>query len=469
MKKKVIRYMCIMLSLIIVLSLLAGCQTQTPSADPAPPASNDNPESPNEPAAQEPEPATAADDGFTLVVCAQEYYTDSGMPHPNTGELSVVLTELVPEFKRRFPNVELEFEMLQGGADDYPVYLLRGAAGTLADVMMIDSFWTPGFASQGYLTPLNQILDQSQVDDIFPAFQCSYDGDVYVLVPSTGLNGVLWYRKSHVEEAGLTMPPQSWDEMREYAQKLTTPEHYGLTMSLGLSEMATVCLLGYYWAGDDEFVKEDNYPAFNNQISVDLFNMLKGIWDDGSLPPESLTVGYAESERLFTMGQASMLQHGSWLANGWDEIAPDFADDIGLSVLPPYPGTGRSSNNAGGIGWGAPCADPAKFEAVKAYLELVVVDHVWTNKIFAESGDLPTNRNVTSDQVTWINPLYSDTIMQILSSSKTRPTVDIYPEASNLYATAMQEVLLGEKDAATALTDAYDEVILRAKDAGYIN
>ena len=398
-------------------------------------------------------------------------FFDSGIPggvaHPNTGETSVVVTDLHEEIFARTPNVTWEFEALQGDTEGFNSYLLRGAAGTLPDISMLDGYWVAAFASQGFTTAMERVLTTEQLDIYYPAFRNMYRGETHGLVMSTNFNGVLWYRISHMEELGLTMPPPSWDALRDYAYQLTIPgERYGFVMPMARSEHTNVCLLGFYWGAQIPFVDENNVAVFNNPTSIALFELLRGMYDDGSLPHAALTMMYDDAERLFIIEQASILQHGAWLASRWP-LTVDFADDVGVSPLPPYAGTGISSQNAGGWGLSVTTDDEAKFPAIAEFLSVMLLEPEWVILRLAEASDIPVTSNIPSEAVTWLPEQYADTIMAMLPTANTRPIVQIYPDASLEFVRAMQEAVTGVTDPETALAEAVERVAEIARESGW--
>ena len=397
-------------------------------------------------------------------------YYDTGVPggpvHPNTGEPSVLLSKHYPEIFSRTPNVTWEFEALQSATEGYNSYLLRGASGTLPDLSLLDGYWVAAFASQNYTIPMEDVLPADKLDLVYPAFRNMYDGKTHGIVMSTAFNGVLWYRESHLAELGLTMPPQSMEQLADYAKQLTIPgERYGLAMPMAKSEPTTVCLLGYYWGAQQPFVDSNNVAQFNNKTSIDLFNFLKTMYDDKSIPDESLTMSYEDAERMFTTGKASILQHGSWLT-GWDVRTPDFADDIMVSPLP-APAGGISSQNAGGWGLSVTTKDTAKYPAIAEFISVIILEPEFVKLRLTECGELPVSSNFSPEDVDWIPEKYAKTIMDMLPDANTRPIVEVYPDASLEYCQAMQEVVMNVKDAETALDDAVDRVAETARESGW--
>ena len=401
----------------------------------------------------------SAEEPVTLSIMMMPEWIPGGPVSDHTGETSVVVTKILEEFKKRCPNVELEFEALQGDTDGYNSYLLRGAAGTLPDVTMLDGYWVASFASQGYTYPMEGRIDQKILDDYYDAFKMKYNGETHGLVYSTSFNGVVWYRKSMLKEAGYDELPTDWDEFWKCIRALNKPgEHYGMAMSCAVTEATTCSLLGLYWAGQDVFVDDDNVAQFNNPTSVRIFNTFKELYDEGVMPPETLNVDYGIAQDLFTKGQTATLVHGSWLCNSWDNLAPEFADDIGVALFPKDPDTGKSSENAGGWNFSITTADTSKDEYISVFLDLMLTDPDFASDRILESGDLPVTQTIGALDADWVPEQYRDVIMGVLPDSNTRPVVSVYPTASEYYDEAFQQVLMGEKDAESALADAVKKV-----------
>ena len=95
------------------------------------------------------------------------------------------------------------------------------AAGTAADVNLMDSFMVSELASAGYLEPLGDLAagwDQYQY--YLPGLLevASYQGEVYALPTDTDVR-MLWYDKANFEKAGIAMPwaPKTWDDILDAA------------------------------------------------------------------------------------------------------------------------------------------------------------------------------------------------------------------------------------------------------------
>lgn len=453
---------------IALLALLSGCATvpQPPAPEPV---TQTEVEAPQEEAA----PAeTEYEQTLTLVI------------HPNTkpnggiveatGKQSVEYREMFPAFRERNPNTELIAEELLGDTEGRTKYLLQCRGGNQADVIQLDGFWVAEFAAIGCTRPLDDLLPQELLDDYFDAFKVKYQGKTHALIPGTAFNSMLWYRTDLLEEAGLEGPPKDWNELKEYAEKLTVKDEdgnvirYGLAFSGARSELTSVTILGFYWQGEDVFVTDDNRPAYNNQTSVDVFNLFADMYQNGWVMPEVINMGYTEVQQAFFADKAAMMLHGSWLSSGMYNLAPDLEGKVGLSPNPVYPRTGNRGTNAGGWSFAITTPDDEKVEAAADLMYILNGGMKDMYKEFIlESGSLPTLKSMADD------PAFSETewqkiILSELPYAKTRPAVEIYPDASLEWSQAFQETLLGEKTAEEALADAEERTLTIAKDKGYV-
>jgi multiple sugar transport system substrate-binding protein len=464
----------VLMTSLIVLGLLAGC-----AAVPQPPAP---PPVEEEPAAAAPaEEAPAAGEAEMVI---------KGVFHPNdesdgdiveaTGMQSVLYREMFPAFRERNPGVELVAEDLLGDTEGRTKYLLQCREGTQADMIELDGFWIAEFAALGCTRPLDDLLPQELLDDYFDAFKVTYQGKVHALVDGTAFNSMLWYREDLLEEAGLEGPPQDWNELIEYAEKLTVKDdagnviRYGLTMPAARSEHTSVVLLSFYWQGEDMFVTDDNMPAFNNQTSIDAFETFAEIYQNGGMMPEVINMLYTDVQNAFFADKAAMMLHGSWMSAGMYNMAPDLEGKVGLAPNPVYPVTGNRGANAGGWSYAVTTPDDEKVAAAADLVYVIAggLKDAYIQNIL-ESGDIPVLKSLADDPIfveeTFAaEPEWQEIILSELPYAKTRPAVEIYPDASLEWSQAFQETLLGDKTAEEALVDAEERTLTIAREKGYL-
>ncbi|PYE82448.1 extracellular solute-binding protein [Pseudoroseicyclus aestuarii] len=128
------------------------------------------------------------------------------------------------------------------------------AAGTAADVVVLDSFMVAQLADAGYLASLDeQLADWDQYQQFMPALLdvTSFDGTAYALPVDTDVR-MLWYNRSVFEEAGIEMPwtPETWDDVLETATTIKdeTGIDYAFVLPAGTKQGEAATMQGFYMA-----------------------------------------------------------------------------------------------------------------------------------------------------------------------------------------------------------------------------
>src|SRR5699024_8357033 len=129
--------------------------------------------------------------------------------------------------------------------------LQMGSSRTLPDLLMLDNPNVQQVAASGALAPLEPY--GISTEGITPAVAelGMYEDTLYGIAPTVNTIA-LFYDAAALEEAGIA-PPTTWDELREAAAALTTPERYGLAFSAIASYEGTWQFLPFMWSdGGDE-------------------------------------------------------------------------------------------------------------------------------------------------------------------------------------------------------------------------
>ena len=128
---------------------------------------------------------------------------------------------------------------------------LSGAGGF--DVYIADQVWLPEFYEKGFIADISSSLsDADRADFSKTAIETvTYNGAV-VALPIMVHNCAMYYRTDLLQAAGLSGPPNSWDEYRAFAKAMTKDGVYG-TMILSKQgiEAATRLNSFYQQAGGD--------------------------------------------------------------------------------------------------------------------------------------------------------------------------------------------------------------------------
>ena len=147
------------------------------------------------------------------------------------GPITKLIDQLAEDFMKENPNIKVN-----------PIY-----GGSYQDTMTKISTAIQGNNSPDLAvllsTDLYTLLQMDAIEDLTPRFSQEYFDDFYDAFMGNTMVGdtvwsipfqrstiVLYYNKDKFREAGLDpeKPPATWDELREYAKKLTTDDQWGL-------------------------------------------------------------------------------------------------------------------------------------------------------------------------------------------------------------------------------------------------
>ena len=265
------------------------------------------------------------------------------------GDAANLIDQMTADFNAENPDVQVQ-AVYTGNYDDTVTAIQTAIQGGNAPDLFV-SLATQRFtmADTKMAMPLDDLIaadpeGQAFVDDFIDGFMLdSYvDGSIYS-IPFQRSTMVMFYNKDAFEEVGLDpeSPPTTWDEMVEYAQKLTNENRYGVGIALnsgsaqwaftGFSLQNCTNGVGLISADGKEvyFNTPENIEAL--QLWLDLQNkymcMAPGIVQWTDLPTQ------------FLAGEVAMIYHTT---GNLTNIKNNATFDFGVCFLP----AGRQ--------WGAP-------------------------------------------------------------------------------------------------------------------
>jgi ABC-type glycerol-3-phosphate transport system substrate-binding protein len=233
-------------ALLVVMSLvLTACGGQPTAAATEPPAQEptEAPAEPTDAATEAPTgeateaptgEATEAPTAEPVVITGENYSPDIPEPaEPVTVTWATWINTDTPfwkatiaAFQEVHPNITIEVQSVPS-EEMFDKLLAQIAAGNPPDTGYVSDWMTGALAQNEGLVPLDDYISKStiiDVDDYVPAFlQPARVGEVQYGLPFASETTGLFYRLDRFEEVGLdpNHPPETWEEFREYAEKLT--------------------------------------------------------------------------------------------------------------------------------------------------------------------------------------------------------------------------------------------------------
>jgi ABC-type glycerol-3-phosphate transport system substrate-binding protein len=365
----------------------------------------------------------------------------------------------IARFVKDRPGVEVEW--LDKKGPEIPVfYQTQLVAGTPPDIINTQGALGLEYAAQGALLDLTSRLKAEPVmRDRFNADYLSnwvFEGNNYML-PFYITKTLLFYNKPMFAKAGLSGPPQSFDQILDAAQKLTSGDASGF-LTLNFDWL--------YWPlfamnGVDLLSKDLTQAAFNTPTAIDVANRLAKATDNGAINKISWTGRWVEPNGAFAAGNVGMLHAHSpayFFVKGQGKwVAPD---TLGVAHVP----GGFATPNSHGLGISKTSRNPdlawdfLKFVTNEGAQELGVNRKLVTGNIAVDTKNLadlatsdPLVHNILKTQIEHTDKMVGN--WRLGNDSKVKDA--FWPE--------LQSVVLGRKDAKTALADAERKVARELK------
>lgn len=179
------------------------------------------------------------------------------------------------------------------------------------------------WAREELIVPLNDLLAATGLDtsEIFPAplGQCDYDGTYYCLPWGTDTYALFW-NKDLFEDAGLDpdTPPQTMEELVEFADQLTIVEADGTVSQVGFIpdfswshlNLYTRMFGGYWYNEDGTELTLTSQPVVDALLWEQQFYTKYGV--DNVLRLTSALGGYMSPDQGFYAGKIAMMVEGEW-------------------------------------------------------------------------------------------------------------------------------------------------------------
>jgi len=181
------------------------------------------------------------------------------------------------------------------------------SGGKGPDVLLMIPDQIPQYVKSGSLEPVDDVVAPEK-DKFLPAAipGLTVDGKVYG-APIYHTVTTTMYNKTVLAKAGISKPPETWDEIKAAAPKLKAAGFS--TLDYSASPEATLNLNFYpllWQAGGKVFADDGKTVTFNQAPGLEALTFLKSLWDQGAIPKTALTAGNVVADSPFGKGQVAM-------------------------------------------------------------------------------------------------------------------------------------------------------------------
>lgn len=316
---------------------------------------------------------------------------------------SQLLNQVIHAFEAQNPTIKVKREVINSEYMDVIKTRLIGDVGP--DVFYLDSFEAPLLMKYHVLEPLDRfITPEFNLADFEPTMLNAFklNGTLYGL-PKDFSTLALIYNKRMFEAAGLTQPPQTWDDLLRDAKVLTKdtnrdgrPDQYGFGLAPELARQAYVIK-----AFGGRLLNQYGYAAFAEPKSLQGLRIVIDQYQRDRSSAQPTDVGATSGSEMLGQGKTAMVIEGPWAIPFFKETFPKLS--IGVAEVPTL------NNQKGTMAFTVAYVMNRKSKHKEAAWKLIAYltgpdgMKAWSNQGLA----LPTRRSVLTRLGYDQNPLYA--------------------------------------------------------------
>ena len=384
--------------------------------------------------------------------CGSDSSGESGEKSSSSGE-SKEITFMAPDWANPGDELLAEFTEETGISvifnevswDDIRDKVSIAASGgeAAADVIEVDWSWVGEMNSAGWLEPI-EMTDEDKED--MPTLETfTIDGEI-LAVPYANDYRIAYYNKEHLEQAGITEVPETWDEVYDALKKIKEAGivEYPYTMPMNADESATTSMMWMAFSRSGQVFNDDD--TLNEEAVMDALTFENQLVQDGFVDPASISFNGMDCYRKITSGEASFMVGPTKFVGISND--PEQCSEIGNIVPILLPGTDGTSPQtmalpeAVGITSFSENKEAAQ-EFVKWYSSADV-----QKRMYAVNSSIPTRNSVLAEMVedgTFENAGAMLDEADLIKSVFPNGVPSYYSEMSNTMYNNINQMVLGEQ------------------------
>ncbi len=221
-----------------------------------------------------------------------------------------VLAPLIADYKRKNPKIDINY--IKMDPQDYRQKLLkRGEAGKGPDIFRFHNTWLPSLKEVLAPLPKNIMSDQEFEKTFYPVAKNDLKaGNFYYGLPWEIDGLVLVYNDNLLKRGGLEIPPKTWEDIANYATKLSVKDQSGKIITAGIA-LGTASNIEHF---------SDIFGVMLLQNGADLKNLTS---------PEA--IGALEAYRKFAEPPNNL-----WDENMPNSIAAFIQEKVAMIIIPSW-------------------------------------------------------------------------------------------------------------------------------------
>ncbi|MFI7676634.1 extracellular solute-binding protein [Actinophytocola sp. NPDC049390] len=238
--------------------------------------------------------------------------------------------QLVKDFEAENSNIDVKLET-QSWDDIYTVLDTKIQNNKAPDILELDAAG-PAYGSEDLLYKAEEIVSPETYADIEPSFidSAKIDGVAYG-VPSVASTRALFYNKTLFQQAGISAPPKTWDELLDAAKKISALGNgvYGYGMPLGSEEAQAETSIWAYGAGASW--EKDGKMTIETPEAKEALTFMQRMIKEGATQPNPGATDRTPLLDVFIQGKIGMIEGLPPIVGQINEKNPDLDWEIAPS------------------------------------------------------------------------------------------------------------------------------------------
>lgn len=381
---------------------------------------------------------------------------------------SGTLDEVVRRFNEEYQGeIQAEYRQMPADTGGYFNQLRTEfqSGASPVDVIGGDVTWPAQFAANGWILDLSDRFTEDMRSDFVDATidSVTYQDRIWG-VPWFTDAGLLWYRKDLVEESGFSEGPQTWDELKEMAEKTSRDSgtEFGFIFQGAEYEGAVVHGLEHVWTHGGEVLTDAGEVVVNQDEPITALRTHRSMIEDGISPIAVVNYKEPETHTAFLNGSAVFIRNWPYMYGllkdpAQSQITPD---QVEITTLP-YNEGGESHSGLGGWNMYVNAASEDKLDAIWEFIRFFTMNDEQQRFRTTDGGFLPPLKYLYEDQ----EILDSQPVVSIagdaLERALTRPISPFYSDVSLAMQKQLAESLKGNVTPEEAAQNLQQEISSR--------
>ncbi len=351
---------------------------------------------------------------------------------------------MTTDYERAHPDVQINLEFVPYEALHDKIVAARGAGSNGYDVVLFDDMWPAEFSKFNMLKDVSNHFTPELKNKIFAgALNTVTWKDKQYGMPWILDTKYLYYNKAMLEKAGISTPPQSWEQVMEQSQILKEKGivKYPLVWSWSQAE-ALVCDYTTMVSAFKGGFNDNGRLTFTDPGALKAITFMKDSLDKGVTNPNSNEYLEEDVRKVFSNGDAAFALNWTYMYNlANDPNQSKVAGEIGIMPAPgDTPGEVASMNGSMGLGVSQTSSHPEQAWDYITYLTSQPVQNKYARlslPIWKSSYQDPAVRNGQEALI--------DAADKALGVMLMRPIIPDYSRLSNMLQQHLQQILQGQE------------------------